>query len=217
MSNTIVSKELTTKDLQVKDLLVSVDIETTGLDPYLHDMWELAIIPFVKTDNEDFISTNIIGSYKILPCTFKAHMRPQNPISMQPKALEIGGVTKEELMAIPTNLYQVLNSFYEWKLEMYPEYRFVPVGHNYASFDKQFLIAKMNNFNYDQNFNHHVLDTKVIAKWLQSNGCDLGKSLSLQGLRKHFGLEARKAHTSEGDALTCIDLLSALNRMVTTY
>jgi DNA polymerase III epsilon subunit-like protein len=200
------SNELTIKDLQVKDLLVSIDLETTGLDPYLHDMWEIAVVPFELNEYKT--------SAKVLPCTFKARMRPQNPMSMQPKALEVGGVTKEELMAIPTNLFQILNSFYEWKLEMYPEYRFIPVGHNYVSFDKQFLIAKMNSFNYDQNFNHHSLDTKVIVKWLQSMGYSLGEKLSLQGLKKFFNLPSRTAHTSEGDALTCIDLLCALNKLV---
>lgn len=208
------SKDLTTKDLQVKDLLVAVDLETTGLDPYLHDMWEIAVVPFVKIDDMTFHSDHILGDYKTLPCTFKARMRPQNPMSMQPKALEVGGITKEELMAIPTNLYQALNSFYEWKLEMYPEYRFVPVGHNFASFDKQFLIAKMNSFNYDQNFSHRCLDTKVICKWLQNLGHDLGKSLSLQGLRKFFGLEEQPAHTSMGDCFTSIELLSTLNRLI---
>src|SRR4030042_1152018 len=195
-------KELTIKDLQVKDLLVAVDLETTGLDPYLHDIWEIAVIPF----NND---------YKILPCTFKARIRPQNPMTMQQKALEIGGITKEKLMTISTNLYQVLNSFYEWKLEMYPEYRFIPVGHNYASFDKQFLIAKMNYFNYDQIFSHHCLDTKIIAKWLQSIGYSLGKKLSLQELKKYFHIEGdEKAHTAEGDCLTTIKLLEALNKLV---
>lgn len=215
----MLTNELTTKDLQVKDLLVSIDIETTGLDPHLHDIWEISIMPFISTDNKDFNipinKNNIIGDYKILPYTFKARMRPQNPMSMQQKALEVGKVTKEVLMAIPTNLYQVLNGFYEWKLEMYPEYRFIPVGHNYASFDKQFLIAKMNSFNYDQNFSHHCLDTKIIAKWLQSNGYDLGKKLSLQGLRSHFKLNNEdKAHTSEGDCLTTIRLLDTFNKLI---
>jgi DNA polymerase III epsilon subunit-like protein len=208
------SNEITVKDLQVKDLLVAIDLETTGLDPYLHDMWEIAVVPFVPKINDDFKSNNVVGDYKVLPCTFKARMRPQNPMSMQSKALEIGNITKEELMAIPTNLYQVLNSFYEWKLEMYPTYRFVPVGHNYSSFDKQFLIAKMNSFNYDQSFSHHSLDTKIICKWLQHNGHDLGKKLSLQGLKKFFGLEEQVAHSSMGDCLTCIELLSALNNLI---
>lgn len=208
------SNELIIKDLQVKDLLVAVDIETTGLDPYLHDIWEIAIIPFTKVEDTTFYSDHIIGNYKILPCTFKARMRPQNPMSMQQKALEVGGITKEQLMAIPTNLYQVLNSFYEWKMETYPEYRFVPVGHNYSSFDKQFLIAKMNSFNYDQNFSHHSLDTKIICKWLQQLGFNLGKKLSLQGLKAHFNLTEGNAHTSYGDCLTSIALLNSLNKLI---
>lgn len=208
------SSELTTKDLQVKDLHVAVDIETTGLDPYLHDMWEIAVVPFIKKEDTTFYSDTILGDYKVLPCSFKARMRPQNPMVMQQEALTVGGVTKEQLMAIPTNLYQVLNSFYEWKLEMYPEYSFVPVGHNYACFDKQFLIAKMNSYNYAQNFSHHSIDTKIIAKWLQDLGFNLGKKLSLQELKKFFNLKEQKAHTAFGDALTCIELLGNLNRLV---
>lgn len=199
---------MTIKDMQTKDLLVAVDIETTGLDPHIHDMWEIAVIPFKFIEDGYW--------YELLPCTFKSKIRPQNPVTMQPKALEVGGVTKEELMSLPMNLYQVLNSFYEWKLEMYPEYRFVPVGHNYASFDKQFLISKMNYFNYDQNFSHHCLDTKIIAKYYQSIGFDLGKRLSLQGLKIHFNLDSNKqllAHTSAGDAELSIQLLCSLNSL----
>lgn len=207
------SSELTTKDLQVKDLYVAVDIETTGLDPYLHDMWEIAVVPFIKKEDTTFDSNFVLGDYKILS-SFKARMRPQNPMSMQLQALEVGNITREELLAIPTNLYQALNSFYEWKLEMYPEYSFVPVGHNYACFDKQFLIAKMNSYNYDQNFSHHSIDTKIIAKWLRDLGFNLGKKLSLQKLKAHFNLTESNAHTAYGDCLTSIELLSSLNKLV---
>jgi len=224
MSNILNSSTISAKDMQKEDLLVAVDLETTGLDPHIHDMWEIAVIPFVPYTEENINkyptvntdnNTMLIGNYIILPSTFKARMRPQNPTTMNPKALEVGGVTKEELMAIPTNLYQVLNSFYEWKLEMYPEYRFIPVGHNFASFDKQFLIAKMNVYNYDQSFSHHCMDTKIIAKWLSMLGYDLGKSFSLPGLKKKLNINLDiKAHSAEGDALTTIALLSELENLI---
>ena len=192
--------EITVKELQKEDLLVAVDLETTGLDPHLHDIWEIAVMPFTN-------------NYQILPCTFKARIQPTNPVTMQDQALKICGVTKKELLEIPTNLYQVLHSFYEWKLEMYPEYRFVPVGHNYASFDKQFLIAKMNWFNYDQNFSYHCLDTQILAKWLNKIGYPIGNSFSLSALKERFKINT-PSHTAEGDAVACIHLLRELKNLV---
>mgnify|MGYP002749758777 CR=1 FL=1 len=191
--------KITPKDLQTKDLLVAIDLETTGLDPHLHDIWEIAIIPF--------------KNYEPLPCTFKARIRPSNPMTIQDEALKIGNVTKKTLINIPTNLYQVLSSFYNWKLEMYPEYRFVPVGHNYAAFDKQFLIAKMNYYNYDQNFSHHCLDTKIIGRWLKSLGYDLSEKLSLNNFKEKFNIQ-QKSHCAEGDALACIELLKKFKELI---
>lgn len=64
--------------------LISVDIETTGLDPTRHEAWEIALVRVPDTDDPDFTP---------FECCF--HM-PVTLIGAESKALEVGDFKRYE-------------------------------------------------------------------------------------------------------------------------
>jgi DNA polymerase-3 subunit epsilon len=67
--------------LKERDLLI-VDLETTGLDPIIHEVLEVAAIRVHQESLE-------------IQSTFTAKVVPQHPFTAEPKALEVNGYTLE--------------------------------------------------------------------------------------------------------------------------
>lgn len=125
---------------------VSIDIETTGLNPKKHQVLEFAAVYW---QNDELITDQPWFRYIIDP----------GRITGDPKALEMNANLIEAIAngaGLP--LGYVLTKFKVWLLELgiSPDNRGTIVGKNFGSFDLQFL--KRSGVWPDNFFSHRILD-----------------------------------------------------------
>jgi len=118
------------------------DLETTGLDPKIHAIHQLSAI----------IRINEIVVKKI-----NLKIRPFPGAIIDPVALEIGGVTEEEIMEYPSHeeAYQTLMStLAEYASKFDTSDKLHLSGYNIMGFDNEFLrnLWKLNNDKYFGSF-----------------------------------------------------------------
>jgi DNA polymerase-3 subunit epsilon len=103
------------------------DLETTGTNPARHGIHQISGEIVVDGETKE---------------TFDYHVRPNPLASIEPAALEVAGVTKEQIMAYPP-MEEIYNQFVEMLAKYVDRYdrqdKFFLVGYNNVSFDNQFL------------------------------------------------------------------------------
>lgn len=110
------------------------DVETTGLDPKIHEIVQLAYV--LDVDG------NVAASRSLL-------MRPLNPHTVSPEALTVQSRTMDELMAFPHpfEAYTIFLRDMGENVEKYnPKDKAAPCAYN-APFDISFLQAFFQSFN----------------------------------------------------------------------
>ena len=104
-----------------------IDCETSGLDPKLNDIWQLAYL--IEIDGE------VIEEGEMM-------IRPSNMDTIEDKALEVGGITKEELEKIDYTIKDAVEDlkdvFGKYVDKYDKEDKFVVAGY-FIHFDYQFL------------------------------------------------------------------------------
>lgn len=177
----------------------AVDTETTGLYSGIHEIVQLAIVPF----NEQYEPMGRFVSY----------IRPMRPHVFMQEAFDVNKLTLEGLALQPTPI-QVKGSFMDWKENCYPESKFVPLGHNYASFDSGFLKIFFGQEQYNNMFDYHVDDTCIAIRLLVKKG-KLPKGVgSLTKALNHFGIKRNVEHDAYEDALATIKLYQKLVELI---
>ena len=180
---------------------VAVDVETTGLTPYYHEVIEIAILPL----NED-----LTINADVLP--FHQRVKPERWDTISAKALEVNGESRESLENNPTRVASLQN-FAVWHQEHVHEKLF-PLAQNWT-FDKSFIIAWMDPNRVldnvlDKYFHYQFRDTLAVAHFL----CDRARAknraipfarTSLTNMCKLMGIP-HEAHTAMGDATACANL-----------
>ena len=163
-----------------------IDTETTGLDPNVHEILEIAVVT-ETVDPED-------PSRPTVPVTWSRKILPQHIQTASPQALAINGYDPERWKdAVP---------FKDIAEELADRLRDgVCVGHN-VSFDLGFLSSAFKSAGFNINLGHRHVDTLTLAytRWGLEGEID---SLSLDTLRKHLGIEIDHHHTASKDAWDC--------------
>ena len=138
------------------NVICAVDIETTGLDPFLDEILQLAIVPLdLRNSHKDSAKFANCELRKPLNIRIKALM----PERMSAEARKITGLDPCEGLDV-LDAMQAVN---DWLRENNIE-KIIPVGHNYTKFDGPFL-RNSQAVNYDEAFSHHELDTLIIARF----------------------------------------------------
>jgi DNA polymerase III epsilon subunit-like protein len=128
-------------------ILCAVDIETTGLEPGFHEIWQICVLP---------LDSDLKPSKVILP--FYMDLKPEMPENADPKAISREKLTQACLRGM--NQYKAADMLVEWfekKLGLAMEKRIMPLGCNYA-FDQIFLRLWMGNKSYAQVFDGRYRD-----------------------------------------------------------
>ena len=155
------------------------DVETTGLDPARHGIWQLAFL--IEIDGK-----------VVRECNFK--MNPTE-VEYDEKALEIGNVTRKELEKEEyqsTVFARVLGIFREYISPFDKSDKFIPAGYNIKKFDIPFLFAwwERNHDPYLGAFLHfaHIDPGALVGALAGFTGYELPKQLKLGQLCKEFGV-----------------------------
>lgn len=175
-------------------VLAAIDVETTGLMWGTHEIIQIAVIP-------------VDSMFKPI-ARFVSFIKPERPQFAHPKAMEVNGLKLSELAKMP-HAGQIMTAFLEWKDSLFPNTQFGPIGHNYASFDGNF-IKLMFGSSYDDHFWYKVRDSSILALGLQDSGIlPVTLSLSLGSLAGYFGIKAN-FHEAYQDALASLEVYKAL-------
>lgn len=176
-----------------------VDIETTGLIKGVHEIVQIAIVPFV-----DF---KPVGR-------FVTYMRPMKPHLASEEAFKVNGLTLEGLAQQPTP-NQVRKLLLEWKDNCFPDDVIYPVGHNYAVFDSHFLELFLNKSIYDKIISYRCMDTCILARGLQKAGLIPKEiKMGLDPLSNYFGIDRSKAHDAYDDCLVTLQVYQKLTELL---
>lgn len=165
-----------------------IDIETTGFTWGVHEMVQLAIVPY--------------HNWKPIN-KFVAYIRPTRPHVIDPKAMEVNGLDIEGLMIQP-HPASVRKAFLEWKHDLFGEVKIFPMGHNYKGFDANFLFNFFSPDLYKEIFHYHARDTMSLALGLMDKGELPEMSCSLSSLIKHFKVDRKVAHDAYEDAIATL-------------
>lgn len=194
------------------NLICAVDIETTGLDPRIHEIIDLAIIP---------LDMNWGPDERYSP--FNQRIRAEHPESAQEKALEKHGLDINQ----GASQKKARDNFISWLGENNITGRIQILGHN-AGFDLNFLKAWTGNIG---SFFHYLpIDTLQIAQAVQlatdftyfqpypdykdSNYIHSGLGLPPVALELGVGIQETMCHTANHDARTAAKVAKRLFQII---
>lgn len=140
-----------------ENLLCAIDVETTGLDPFHHDIIQIAILP---------LDAHIEPLRTVLP--FYMEMQPKRPENVDPNTTKVHRLKIAELMQRAIDPWKCLDLFEEWfkKLGLPLNKKIVPLAHNWC-FDRDFVrewVGGPKSFEYF--FDSRYRDTMAIAAYM---------------------------------------------------
>ena len=148
------------------NLLCAIDVETTGLVPGEHEIWQIAVLP-LNADFKPLKTVNgINGVRKISP--FYANLKVENFETIQPNAI---GNRPEfvKMQQSAFDSYECLDMLVAWfdRLSLGPNKRLFPLAQNWP-FDRSFIIEWAGIKTFELMFSPRYRDTMVCAA-LQSD------------------------------------------------
>lgn len=176
-------------------ILAAFDLETTGLDPVVHDIIEIAIVPL----NSDFTRAE-------LP-EFTARVKAIHPENADPESLQINGLNPFE----GDDIEKVAVDIATW-LSNNNIGRIDPVGHN-LRFDLDFFQTKFPQLS--NIFSCYMRDSMQLAIAINDISLIQTKekvfsSVSLRNLKRQFGMDMPVQHRAIADALDAAELYRRL-------
>ena len=169
-------------------MIISIDVETTGLIPGFHEIIQVAYTP-------------VDDSIKPIQLRIKA----KHPQRATQEALDVHGLDINIGTSAKTAKRKLYNWLKRWKIN-----KIDPLGHNYASLDGPFQKAWLGHSNYQKNFSYRVRDTSSLAMALKDAGLLTTEDTSLQTLLKFYGIDPGRAHTADCDSKGTLELYYTL-------
>lgn len=194
------------------DIACAIDTETTGLDPLVDSIWELAVVP---------LDHNWLPQKDAIP--FYCLIQPRLPIErIDFKAdVNIGNrsrILKAYADGFPCDV--ALDLFFEWfyKLDLMPAARIQPLGHNF-SYDEAFMRMLWGDDTYRTQFSHKTRDTMKTEMFIEDTLAMAGnkverKDYRLEAVARKYGVENTYAHNALADAITSAQIYSRQCRRV---
>lgn len=178
-----------------------IDTETTGLNPAVHEVIDVAVV----------FDLDVASSLRIPHLTipegadyafFSARIKPERLGVAEPTALRVNGYTPEAWANAhdAATVVQVLQVILK---------DVVLVGHNVA-FDKGFIESMIQRTGSQFRFGHHAIDTVTLA--IEHLVCVGAESVSLDHICPILGISNANNHTALADALRCRAAYRALIR-----
>lgn len=168
--------------------MIFVDTETTGLDPKLNDIVQLAYI--IEIDGEEKERGEL-------------YMQPVDYTTISPEALKVNGLTIEKLKTFPSSKEQhgkfvkILSKY----VNRYNKYdKFMMVGYN-GYFDKEFMnqwFLKNGDKYFGSLIDYHILDAMALINILRYKKIINLENSKLETASKHFGIKM-DAHDAMSD------------------
>jgi DNA polymerase III epsilon subunit-like protein len=137
-------------------MMVAIDTETTGTNPEIHEIIQIACIP---------LGFDLKPSEKHMP--FEMHIRPDFPDDIDPDALKVSRKTMVEVMNRGVASHTAASLLVEWfeGLKLPNDKRLVPLAKNWY-FDVAFMVKWLGPKNYHYIFDGRVRDLQTAALFM---------------------------------------------------
>lgn len=196
-------------------MLCAVDIETTGLDPFYHEIVQICIFP---------LDSNIQPLKEYSP--FYIEMKPDYPERIDKAAMTTNRLEMAQIALRGHDHDKAVDLLDSWieKLDLpYTKYgtrkRLVPLGQNYT-FDRAFIMKWLGVAHYDSIFDAHYRDPMIIASYLNDRASFAAETVpfsktNLAWLASKLNVPHDHAHDALQDCLVTAEvyrkLLTATN------
>lgn len=169
----------------MNSVLVFLDIETTGLNPMVDSIIEIACLKVQNINQLEFKEDN----------TYHKYVNTTTDITQE--SFEVHGISKEFL--------KDKQFFHQISGEVLSFIGDHPVVAHNASFDISFLKAELQRVG-SVDFNNEVIDSLMIAKKMYP-----GSQVSLDALMRRFGMSTRGLHSALEDAKILARIYSCMH------
>ncbi len=174
--------------------LAFIDVETTGFDPDVAEIIELAVVIAKMKDGELVVTDQL-----------DVKIRPEHIEDADPQALRINGYNEADWL-FAVNLEDAMKSFAD-KTE-----GAIFVAHN-ITFDHGFIAKAFKKTGIENKMHYHKLDTISIAFAVLHGNDDEMNKLSLKALAEYYGIENKKAHTAFADTYATYEVFKKMLKL----
>lgn len=200
------------------DICCAFDIETTGLEPMIHEIWQLALIP---------LDSNFRRVKEILP--FVLEMKPESPGIVQEDAIKMNRESYTRACVHGMSHDRGFDLLEAW-IEKLPlpvtnygrKKRIILLGHNIVQFDIPFLKRWLGMAQYDEWFAPHPRDSMLAAAYINDRCGMLAedvpfKKLGLKWMCTTLGVSLTNHHSAAEDAWAAAQVYSQMTRRGLIY
>lgn len=164
------------KDMFFNNRLCVIDIETSGLNPDVHDILQLCVIPL------DYDLT-ILPT----PAIVNMFMRPDldRVANADPNSFTVTGHVMEDRINAGLDQGVAIDLFLDWygKLNLGSKERIIPIGHNWLNFDSHFIRNWLGREAFDMMFHGAARDTMCMANAFNDKAWWYGEDLPYPRLK----------------------------------
>jgi DNA polymerase III epsilon subunit-like protein len=189
--------------------LAAIDVETTGLDPFWHEIIQICIMP---------LDSNAVPRRDITP--FYIEMRPDYPERVDKNAMTVNMLNLSKITDRGFDKEKAKDLLLDWKeklgLPITPSgipKTIMPLGHNFI-FDYTFIYAWLRDL-YFEIFSPFYRDTMQIALYLNDRQGMAGEralynKVRLNWLCNHYGIPYERGHDAMQDCLMTAQIYQKL-------
>jgi len=155
---------------------------------------------------------------------FYVLMKPNHPERADRKAMSVNGLSLAKLNSQGIDSVMAIGMLERWFQKLVPlnqggeHYaKILPMGHNYAQFDKMMIENWLGQIGIEYNdfFHWHARDTQIMANMVNDRYAIRGeeppfREVNLNYLCSKFGMENPKAHDALGDCMVTAKLFKHL-------
>jgi len=183
--------------------LCVIDTETTGLDPFWHELIQICILP---------LDSNIQPRKNVLP--FYIEIKPEFPERRDQEAMTVNNIDFTTIMTRGHDKEKAKDLLREWveKLNLpfnrsqHNRCSIMPLGHNYT-FDRVFIMAWLGYDMYNEIFHGYCRDTMLSGLFMNDRaGAHAEKvpyqKVNLSWMATTYDIEYDKKHNALQDCIT---------------
>ena len=191
------------------NILCAVDVETTGLEPGYHDIYQISILP---------LGPDLKPITSIIP--FYIDMQVTNPDRIDKKAVKMNReqfAIKQQRALDPFSGADLLDQWFE-RLNLPAYKKIMPLAQNWP-FDRSFITHWLGKENFEYTFSPLYRDTMVISQFHTDLMDHRGEPIvfpqyNLQYLCQKLGIKNQKPHDALQD---CIATAEVYRRLLLLY
>jgi len=191
-------------------IMCAIDTETSGTQPYHHDIMQIACIP---------LDYNYAPNKRYMP--FEMNMAPSRPENVDMDALTVNKTKYAKIVNNSIASHTAADLFYEWfqNLRLPEGKRLIPIASNWY-FDSQFIIDWLGYHTFNLIFDGRPRDLMVVAAYVNDMAADKAcqipfPQLTVRKIANALGVEhdPHGLHDATEDALVTAECYKRILRM----